>query len=310
MSRAHSPLPFASELASFYEYLASERRLSAHTLDNYRRDLHKLQHYSAEQGLARLDQLDTHSVRALLSQLHRAGLGSRSLQRWLSALRSFFRFAIRRQWLAYNPAEGLRAPKAGKTLPRALDVDQAAQFVALQGEDFISCRDRAMIELFYSSGLRLAELVGLDMGDLDRRERQVRVTGKGDKQRVLPVGRKALQAIDAWLAVRGQHAPEDQAALFISRRGRRISHRNVQLRLAHISQRQGVGLPVHPHMLRHSFASHMLESSSDLRLVQELLGHANITTTQVYTHLDFQHLSKIYDAAHPRAQKRPDKDDQ
>lgn len=278
--------------------------MSPHTLSNYRRDLAKLQAHCQQEQITHLDQLTTGHLRILLAQLHRAGLGSRSLQRWLSALRSFFRFAIRKQWMGYNPAEGIRAPKAPKKLPNALDVDQASQFVELRGDDFISRRDRAMVELFYSSGLRLAELVGLDLTDIDLREKQVQVTGKGNKQRHLPMGKQAVVALSGWLKVRGQHAGDKQRALFISQRGTRISHRNVQLRLARISQQQALGMPVHPHMLRHSFASHMLESSSDLRLVQELLGHANITTTQVYTHLDFQHLSKIYDAAHPRAQKR------
>jgi len=304
MSHDVDPLPFADELAAFYQHLLTERGLAAHTLDNYRRDLRKLQEHCAAQQLTQINDIDSHRLRAMVSQLHRLGLGSRSLQRWLSAVRSFFRFALRRQWVSYNPADGLRAPKAVQTLPKVLDVDQAAQFVELQGDGFITRRDRAIVELFYSSGLRLAELIKLDINDLHRRERLVTVTGKGNKQRTLPVGQKALQAIESWLDIRSQRAPANETALFISQRGQRISARNVQQRLSRISQQQGLGLPVHPHMLRHSCASHVLESSSNLRLVQELLGHANISTTQIYTHLDFQHLAKVYDAAHPRAQKR------
>ncbi|HEY7884122.1 MAG TPA: tyrosine recombinase XerC [Cellvibrionaceae bacterium] len=295
---------FNNELEAFYQYLRTERQLSAHTLDNYRRDLQKLQSYCDEKNLTQLDQLTTQKLRLLLAELHRHGLGSKSLQRWLSSARSFFRFAIKKSWLGHNPAEGLRAPKGEKKLPNTLDVDQAIRFVELGGDDFISRRDRAMVELFYSSGLRLAELVGLDLSDIDTRSSLIVVTGKGNKQRSIPVGKHALTALASWLEVRPQHAPAAEVALFISQRGTRISHRNVQLRLQQVSLQQGLGQPVHPHMLRHSFASHMLESSSDLRLVQELLGHANISTTQVYTHLDFQHLSKIYDAAHPRAKKR------
>jgi len=302
-------LPLQTEVDAFTQYLRIEKQLSARTLEAYQRDLLKLQRYAQQRQLTHLNAINHQEIRLLLAQQHRGGSGGKTLARWLSALRSFFRFAIKRGWLEANPAEGLQAPKSPKKLPNTLDVDQASQFVQLQGDDFISLRDGAMVELMYSSGLRLAELVGCDIKDIDLAEASVRVTGKGNKQRELPVGRFAIAAIKRYLTVRGLHAHSTEAALFVSQRGNRISHRSVQARLEQISLRQGMGQPVHPHMLRHSFASHMLESSSDLRLVQELLGHANISTTQVYTHLDFQHLAKVYDSAHPRAQRRRHKDD-
>jgi integrase/recombinase XerC len=304
-----SALPFTAEINAFMVYLRTEKQLSARTLDAYRRDLKKLQLYAQPRALNTLDALNHSQIRLLLAQQHRAGSGGKTLARGLSALRSFFRFAVKRGWLSNNPAEGLTAPKSPQKLPKTLDVDQAGQFVQLAGDDFLSLRDGAMVELMYSSGLRLAELVGTNLTDIDLTDASVRVTGKGRKQRELPVGRFAVAAIKRYLTVRGRHAHTDEPALFVSKRGKRISPRSVQARLEHISLRQGTDQPVHPHMLRHSFASHMLESSADLRLVQELLGHANIATTQVYTHLDFQHLAKVYDAAHPRAHRRPNHQD-
>ena len=302
-------LPLESEVEAFTQYLRVEKQLSARTLDAYRRDLRKLQQYAETRGLNNFSAINHQELRLLLAQQHRTGSGGKTLARWLSALRSFFRFAIKRGWTGANPAEGLQAPKSPKKLPKTLDVDQAGQFVQLDGDDFISLRDGAMVELMYSSGLRLAELVGSNIHDIDLAGASIRVTGKGNKQRELPVGRFAIAAVKRYLSVRDLHANASEQALFVSKRGSRISHRSVQARLEQISLRQGVGQPVHPHMLRHSFASHMLESSSDLRLVQELLGHANISTTQVYTHLDFQHLAKVYDSAHPRAQRRRDSED-
>lgn len=302
-------LPLAHEVEAFSQFLKVEKQLSERTLDAYRRDLRKLQDYAHTRNLQSLDAINHQEIRLLLAQQHRSGNGGKTLARWLSALRSFFRFAIKRGWLEANPAEGLQAPKSPKKLPKTLDVDQAGQFVQLDGDDFISLRDGAMVELMYSSGLRLAELVSTNVKDIDLAGASIRVTGKGNKQRELPVGRFAVAAVKRYLSVRELHANATEPALFVSQRGNRISHRSVQARLEQISLRQGMGQPVHPHMLRHSFASHMLESSSDLRLVQELLGHANISTTQVYTHLDFQHLAKVYDSAHPRAQRRRNKDD-
>ncbi|MDO3384444.1 tyrosine recombinase XerC [Gilvimarinus sp. SDUM040013] len=300
--------PFDRELQEFFTYLRTERQLSGRTLEAYQRDLAKLQCMARERDIAAVPALATQDLRIMLAELHRSGIGAKSLQRWLSGLRSFFRFCIVRGWLKNNPADGLQSPKVSRTLPKTLDVDQANQFVEVEGNDFISLRDRALVELLYSSGLRLSELVGINLMDLDRTDGTVRVTGKGNKERSLPVGSEALKAIAAYLPERALHANDGEQALFISGRGKRISQRNVQERLRRLSIKQGMSQPVHPHMLRHSFASHMLESSSDLRLVQELLGHANISTTQVYTHLDFQHLANVYDSAHPRAQKRKDEE--
>lgn len=296
--------PFAAEREAFLTYLRTEKQLSPRTQDSYSRDLDKFLSYCQHRQITQLDELTTQEIRQSLAQLHRQGLGGKSLRRWLSSLRAFFRFAIRRGWLKYNPAEDLQAPRVEKKLPKVLDVDQVGQFVDLKGDGFHNRRDHALLELIYSSGLRLAEVASLDLGNIDLTDGMVTVTGKGNKTRTLPVGGQALSSLRKWLPERALRANEGEQALFISERGKRISHRAVQLRLQQLSQRQGMDNPVHPHMLRHSFASHMLESSGDLRLVQELLGHANIATTQVYTHLDFQHLAKVYDSAHPRAQRK------
>ncbi len=297
-------LPFENEISLFCRYLRSEKQLSRHTLDNYQRDLKKLQLACRHREILTLTQLTRNEIRLLLGQLHRQGLSSKSLQRWLSALRSFFSFAIRERWIELNPADDIQAPKAPKKLPKTLDVDQATQFVEIPTYDFITHRDRAIVELFYSSGLRLSELISLNVSDIDNQDALIDVTGKGNKQRTLPVGQHAIKAIQNWLKVRHECCNENEVALFISKRGKRISPRSIQARLKKLSQTQSMEQPIHPHMLRHSFAGHMLESSSDLRLVQELLGHADIATTQIYTHLDFQHLSKVYDEAHPRAQRK------
>lgn len=297
-------LSFAEQIARFEEHLRSERRLSPHTVDNYLRDINRLAAWCQQQNIHGVADIDSHHVRLCLTTLHRKGLGGRSLQRWLSALRTFFSYGLKHQWLKANPAMGIAAPKSPKKLPRALDVDQANQFVTTRTESWLECRDRAIVELFYSSGLRLSELTALNLTDIDLKERLVLVTGKGGKTRQLPIGSQALQALQYWLQRRGEVAGADPAAVFISAPGRRISPRTVQERLRLLSLQQGMQGKVHPHMLRHSFASHLLESSGDLRAVQELLGHANLSTTQVYTHLDFQHLSKIYDQAHPRAKKK------
>lgn len=297
-------LPFAGELAAFYTYMRSEKQFSPRTLDSYQRDLNKFIHYCNTQSLTQISAIKPQDIRHNLAQLHRAGLGGKSLHRWLSALRSFFTFCIRRGWCKNNPADGIQAPKSPRNLPKTLDVDQAAQFVEIAGDDFLASRDHALLELMYSSGLRLSELTGLDLNEIDLAEGMVNVIGKGNKARTLPVGSQAIAAIRTWLTQRKLHSKDEVPALFITQRGTRISNRAVQLRMQQLSMRQGMDNPVHPHMLRHSFASHMLESSSDLRLVQEMLGHANISTTQIYTHLDFQHLAKVYDQAHPRAQRK------
>ena len=303
------PLPFAEQLDAFYTYMRSERQLSAHTQTNYARDLEKFQQFCAEKSLTELQLLSVSHIRMAVAQLHREGLGGKSLQRWLSSLRSFLQFCIKRGWLKNNIADGIAAPKSPQTLPKTLDADQAAQFVQVEGDDYINKRDRALVELVYSSGLRLAEVVSLNLADIDWSDAMLTVTGKGKKMRVLPIGSHALSALKNWLEARKLYTQNDEPALFTTQRGGRISNRAVQMRMQQLSIQQGMDNPVHPHMLRHSFASHMLESSGDLRLVQELLGHANISTTQVYTHLDFQHLAKVYDQAHPRAVRKKDSDD-
>jgi integrase/recombinase XerC len=226
------------------------------------------------------------------------------VQRRLSAVRTFLRYLQRERVLTHNPAAEVRAPKIKRSLPETLDVDQMSRLLDIPGTDALSVRDRAIMELFYSSGLRLAELIGLDLGALDATDRTIRVSGKGNKTRILPVGRKALEALEKWLAVRGALAAIGEMALFVGRNGRRVGQRTIQLRIARWARLQGLPMHVHPHLFRHSFASHLLESSQDLRGVQELLGHADIATTQVYTHLDFQHLARIYDRTHPRARKK------
>jgi len=292
----------------FLEHLHHIRRLSPHTISNYRRDLDQLAHYCDSQQRDSWRELSAVDLRSYISERHRKGIGSRSLQRALSACRSFFRYLQKHQLLENNPAIGLRAPKAARKLPTTLDVDQVSQLLDQPANSWLECRDLAMWEILYSCGLRLSELVQLDLAQLDLQQRQLSVLhGKGNKSRLLPLGRKAVQATRRWLALRPEKAKADESALFVGHRGTRLSARGVQLRLE--SWRKRLGLPgkLHPHMLRHSFASHVLESSQDLRAVQELLGHSNISTTQVYTHLDFQHLASIYDQAHPRAKKRSDK---
>lgn len=241
-------------------------------------------------------------MRVCLSQLHEQGTSPKSLQRWLSAMRAFFDFCIDQHWIQNNPCQGLKAPKAAKRLPSTLDTDQMQQLLVRPLDDNpINIRDWAMAELLYSSGLRLSELIGIDLTDIDLSQQLVRVTGKGNKTRQLPVGRFAVAALKQWLDNRPHIAAQHEPALFVSTRGSRISHRSVQVRLQKLADEHTLGQNLHPHMFRHSFASHLLESSGDLRAVQELLGHANISTTQIYTHLDFQHLASVYDAAHPRA---------
>ena len=248
------------------------------------------------------DRVHNSHVRQFAASLHRQGRQGRSIQRSLSAIRSFFNFLARQGMAEHNPANGVQAPRQKRRLPKAMDADQVEQYLRPVAESDTELRDQAMAELFYSAGLRLSELASLDLGDLDRREGLVTVTGKGRKTRTVPVGSVALKAIDAWLAVRPDVPGE--GALFTSNRGRRISTRSIQARLQRRGRAAGLHRDVHPHMLRHSFATHLLESSGDLRAVQELLGHANISTTQVYTHLDFQHLAKVYDKAHPRARRK------
>jgi integrase/recombinase XerC len=285
----------------FLHHLETERRLAANTLKGYRRDLAELQEFCEASRIARWQDLDSHGVRRFAAQAHRRGLSGRSIQRRLSAVRSFYNHLLREQLVSHNPANDVSAPKTQSRLPDTLNVDDISRLLNVTAQDPLFLRDLAILELMYSSGLRLGELVGLDTGDVDLRERMVRVTGKGAKTRVVPVGAKAIAALEAWLQLRP--AAPCVTAVFTTRQGRRLSARAVQDRVRRLGLRQGVPGNLHPHTLRHSFASHLLESSGDLRAVQELLGHADISTTQVYTHLDFQHLARVYDKAHPRARK-------
>ena len=296
-----------NELDAYFEYLRSARQLSGHSLDGYRRDLNKLLAHCEREHISEWSALQGRHLRQLVGELHRQGQSSRSLARLLSSVRGLYRYLNQEGICQHDPAAGLSAPKGERRLPKLLDTDRAMQL--LDGgveDDFIALRDQAMLELFYSSGLRLSELVGLNLDQLDLPAGLVRVLGKGNKVRELPVGRKAREALLAWLPLRALANPAD-GAVFIGQQGRRLGARAVQLRVRQAGVRE-LGQHLHPHMLRHSFASHMLESSRDLRSVQELLGHADIGTTQIYTHLDFQHLAKVYDQAHPRAKRKQDTD--
>ena len=292
------------EIDQFVNHLSTERRLSVHTLAAYSRDLAKLKNFCLKRKQKSWQTFNVDLARLFAMSLNASGLNARSIQRALSCSRSFFNFLLREKIIdKYNPFEGVKAPKSGRKLPETLDPDMVLKLLQGKADTPLLARDLAMLELFYSSGLRLSELTGLDLDDIDQAEQTVRVTGKGNKQRVVPVGQIALDSINAWLQHRAVMANINESALFISHGGSRISQRTVQHRLKDWAKKTGIGRNVHPHMMRHSFASHLLESSGDLRAVQEMLGHANLSTTQVYTHLDFQHLSKVYDAAHPRARK-------
>ncbi|WP_260295846.1 tyrosine recombinase XerC [Sedimenticola hydrogenitrophicus] len=291
-------------LQAFLSHLRFERRLSPHTLSNYQRDLLRLCDWCREQALEGWEKLTPGQVRAFVAQRHRGGISGKSLQRELSALRSLFRYLLREGVVENDPASGIRAPKSERHLPDTLDADQLGRLLDVASEEPLERRDLAIMELLYSCGLRLAELVSLNLHDIDRDDATLEVTGKGAKSRRLPVGRKALAAIAAWEQVRGQLARPDEQALFVSQRGTRLRPRSIQQRLHQWALQQGCRQNLHPHLLRHSFASHLLESSGDLRAVQELLGHADISTTQIYTHLDFQHLAQVYDSAHPRARRK------
>lgn len=290
----------------FLNHLRYERGLSAQTVTSYRRDLGKVVAFCKQRKIREWGELDTPQVRAFITVHRQTGLSGRSIQRFLSTLRSFYAYLEREAVVSCSPARGVRAPKGKQELPRTLDVDQVAQLLdtASETDESLLLRDRAMLELLYSSGLRLAELVSLNLRDLDLDAALVRVTGKGAKTREVPLGRQAKAVLLRWLLVRAKWATETQEAVFVTRQGRRLSPRAVQKRLHIWGLRQGLDVSLHPHRLRHAFASHLLESSGDLRAIQELLGHADIRTTQIYTHLDFQHLAKVYDQAHPRARKK------
>ncbi len=312
----------------FRRYLSAERRCSPHTVAAYTRDLRALVSYCEQAGLTSWAAVDSGHLRSFAARLHGGGLGPRSIQRRLSAVRSFYEFLQREAHslrhgspvpasagasdgeqgdvarIRSNPGRDVRAPKAARRLPQTLDADQMARLLEIPAGEPFSARDRAIMELLYSSGLRLAEVVGLDLGHLDLRDRTVHVLGKGRKARVVPVGRVAIRVLEQWLAERAAIARPGELALFVGRLGRRLGRRAVELRVAYWARRQGLAAHVYPHLFRHSFASHLLESGAELRGVQELLGHADIATTQIYTHLDFQHLARIYDATHPRARRK------
>jgi len=309
------PSPIAQHCATFLHDLTHTRRLSAHTATSYGRDLQLFCEFCAQRKLDEVTQIHGADIRQWISFLRHRGLQPKSIQRALSALRSFYKTLFQQGLVKHNPVTGISAPKSARRLPVTLDADQTQQLLQTAGDDeggdWLDVRDQAIMELFYSSGLRLAELAAMNRADIDFAEGFVTVTGKGNKTRKVPLGRIAADALQQWLAQRALLSTNDAAndaanddALFISNRGRRISHRNIQMRIARHAQQRGVPQHVHPHMLRHAFASHVLESSSDLRAVQEMLGHANLSTTQIYTHLDFQHLAKVYDSAHPRASRQ------
>jgi len=294
------------QVSAFLHHIRVERGLSRHTAAAYRRDLKALGDYCAERELSSWTALAASDLRRFAVEAHRSGLAPRTVQRRLAGARSFFDFLEREGQLAANPARGIRAPRPPRDLPSTLDLDQVARLLDIPDGDAEACRDRAILELMYSSGLRLAELTSLDVGGIDLSQGLMRVTGKGRKTRILPVGAKAVEALRRWLRRRAELASPESAALFVGTRGRRIAASTVQARTAYWARRAGLPGYVHPHMLRHSFATHMLESSGDLRAVQELLGHADISTAQVYTHLDFQHLARVYARAHPRARRKQD----
>ena len=302
MSNDSQPSANQLLLNGYLAYLGNEKQYSPLTLENYARDIQQLFHAA---GDISLKDLKSHQLRRFIAQLHGRGLGGKSLARMLSAWRGFYTYLIRDHQYQHNPCSGLRAPKSARNLPHTLSPDEAVRMVDLPANNEpLTVRDKAMFELLYSSGLRLAELVGLNPDALDFADAAVRVTGKGNKTRIVPLGSHAISALQQWLQARSAYAKAHEPALFINRKGGRISPRSVQLRMKQWGIKQGLSSNVHPHLLRHSFASHVLQSSGDLRAVQEMLGHASIASTQSYTHLDFQYLAKIYDSAHPRAKKK------
>jgi integrase/recombinase XerC len=291
-------------LNNFFSRLKYEKRASIHTLNNYLRDIEQLAKFCSKNNILRWQDVQQSDIRHHIAIRHKQGLAASSLQRELSAIRSFFKFLEQQHIIDNNPVRHIQTPKKPKKLPKTLDVDQITGFLEAGTDSVLEIRDLAMFELFYSSGLRLSELISLNIESVDFNDQTLIVTqGKGGKSRILPIGSKALKAVKNWLTHRKILSKEQQAALFVSNKGNRLTARSVQLRLQQWCKKKGLSQHIHPHMLRHSFASHLLESSQDLRSIQELLGHSNISTTQIYTHLDFQHLTEIYDKAHPRAKK-------
>ena len=290
-----------SEVASFIDYLKVVKNFSEHTTKNYKRDLDKFIKFLSDNSTS-LERCDEKDIRLFVNRERRKGLSPRSIQRVLSSCRSFFNYLVEHKGFEKNHAQNISSPKSSKSLPKALDADLIQKLLNFKPKTELETRDKAIAELFYSSGLRLSELQGIDIGDISIKERTCRVVGKGNKTRDLPIGRQAIKSLRDWILIREKYSNENDLAIFINKQGKRLSNRSIQARLKKLSTERGLPA-VHPHMLRHSFASHILESSGDLRAVQEMLGHADIGTTEIYTKLDFQHLSKVYDKAHPRAKK-------
>ncbi|QLB20840.1 tyrosine recombinase XerC [Vespertiliibacter pulmonis] len=297
----HSPL--YNDTQAYWDFLRIEKQVSPHTLSNYQRQLQAVCTLLTQAEITTWQQIDPPIVRWVLTQSHKQGLSAKSIGVRLVVLRQFLMFLVRRGQLQNNPAVGIKAPKVAKHLPKNIEAEQLTQLLNSDRNEPLDLRDLAMMELMYSSGLRLSELQGLDLGNLDLRSGEVKVLGKRNKERIVPIGTKAIEAIQRWLNVREQFNPQDNA-LFLNKKGGRLTHRSIQLVMAKWGKQQGLTTHLHPHKLRHSFATHLLEASQDLRAVQDLLGHSNLATTQIYTHLDFQHLAKIYDSAHPRAKRK------
>jgi len=298
---------FDSELQAFFQFLKTEKRYSKHTLSSYQRDLNAFVQYCQQAELNGWQAIDHQHIRSYAAQVHRKGLSGTSIQRLLSSIRSLFKYLLKHRKVKYNPAEGVSAPKSLRKLPEVLTPDDLDNLMRLDEADPLAVRDMAIMELLYGCGLRLSELVELDLSKIEWQEQTLDVIGKGSKQRLVPFGNKALKALKKWIKNRSQFVNENEQAVFISQRGNRISASSVQQRLKKWAQVKGLDRSLYPHLMRHSFASHILQSSHDLRAVQELLGHANLSTTQIYTHLDFQHLAKVYDSAHPRAKTKSKK---
>lgn len=288
---------------AYWDFLRIEKQVSPHTLSNYQRQLRAVSELLAKTAITEWHAVDTSAVRWVLTQSHKQGLGAKSIGVRLVALRQFLAFLVQKGIIATNPAIGIKAPKTPKHLPKNIDAEQLTQLLNSERNEPLDLRDLAMMELMYSSGLRLSELQGLNLGDMDLNTGEVKVLGKRNKERLLPIGTKAIEAVERWLAVREQFNPQDNA-VFLNKKGGRLAQRSIQLAMAKWGKQQGLTTHLHPHKLRHSFATHLLEASQDLRAVQDLLGHSNLSTTQIYTHLDFQHLAKIYDSAHPRARRK------
>ena len=295
---------YETDLKLFYQFLKTEKRYSAHTLTSYTRDLNAFVKFCQQNQIASWNNLDHQHIRSFIAQKHRKGLGGKSIQRLLSSIRSLFNFLLKNKKVKQNPAIGVSAPKSPRKLPEVLSPDELNNLMHLDDNDPLAVRDMAIMELLYGCGLRLAELISLNINKIDWQDKTLNVTGKGNKQRIVPFGEKAAQAMKKWLKQRDGFIKENESAVFISNRGQRISPSSVQQRLKKWAQIKGLDQSLYPHLMRHSFASHILESSHDLRAVQELLGHANLSTTQIYTHLDFQHLANVYDSSHPRARKK------